>query len=1046
MSLIESAIGHARTVVTTLILILLAGTVAFLEIPKEAKPDVNIPILYVVTTYDGISPADAERLLIRPLETELRTVESIREMRSTAFEGGSNILLEFEAGFDADQAMADVREKVNRAKRRLPPGTDEPVVHEVNFSLFPVLTVALSGDVPERTLLKLASHLEKAIERLPPVLSVHVGGDREQQVEIIIDPTVVESYGLSAQRIGQFLIRNNKLIAAGALDTGKGRFSIKVPGLLETVEDVMELPLQVASNAVIKVRDIASVRKTFKDEEGCARINGKPAVTLEVSKRIGKNVIETVEKVRAVVTAEQKKWPIGVRVDLLQDQSVHIREMLYDLKNSIVLAVILVMIVIVGTLGLRSGLIVSVAIPGSFLLAILFIAATGLTINVVVLFSLILAVGMLVDGAVIITEYADRKMAEGLHRRAAYALSSKRMAWPVLSSTATTVAAFLPLLFWSGVVGEFMKYLPITLTATLLASLLMALVFVPTVGALVGKPGSTKPNILQAIATSKNSDIRNLTGFTGWYARILSRALRHPFLIVSLTIIILLGVQTIYWTFGRGIQFFPEIEPTSAVLYVHARGNFSISEKDRLIREVEERILTMKQHEFRVIYALSGRELGFTEVADDVIGRISLEFADWQQRRTADVILDEVRRRTADLPGIGIEVRKNRDGPPVGKPVQIQLLADELNILPYNVEIVRHGMEVLGGFVDIEDNRPAPGIEWRLTVNRAQAAKFGVDVVAVGDMVSMVTRGLKFTDYRPEDSDKAVDIVARFPAINRTLLQIDKLRISTSNGLIPLSSFVDRRAEPKTGLLHRVNGQRALTVRADVLPGTLVNDNVQALQTWLKGSNINNRIMIHFKGENEEQEKSKAFLLKAFWVALFLIAIILLAEFNSFYSMLLILSAVVFSTIGIMIGLLLFNQPFGVIMGGISVLALAGVVVNNNIVLLDTYDRLQRAFLDPHEAALRTGVQRLRPVLLTASTAVLGLLPMVFGINIDFVERSVTIGAPSMQWWVQLSTAIVFGLSFATVLTLIVTPSALMLKTRRKIPVDQNRKKMIPTG
>ncbi|VBB69744.1 RND multidrug efflux transporter; Acriflavin resistance protein [invertebrate metagenome] len=1032
MNLIESVIGHARTVVTTLILILLAGTFAFLDIPKEAQPDINIPILYIVIPHDGISPADAERLLIRPMETELRAVESIKEMRATAFEGGAHVLLEFEAGFDADQALVDVREKVNRAKPRLPTGTDEPAVHEVNFGLFPVVTVTLSGDVPERTLLRLARDLEKVIERLPPVLSVRVGGDRDQQIEIIIDPSVVESYGLSAHTLSQLLTRNNRLIAAGALDTGNGRFAVKVPGLLESVEDIMELPVQVANNAVVKVRDIASVHKTFKDGEGFARINGKPAVTLEVSKRIGQNVIETVEKVRTLVAEEQKRWPPGVRVDLLQDQSVHIREMLHDLQNSIFFAIILVMVVVMATLGPRSGLIVSVAIPGSFLLAILFLAITGLTINVVVLFSLILAVGMLVDGAVIITEYADRKMAEGLPRQAAYALSSRLMARPVLSSTATTVAAFLPLLFWTGVVGEFMKYLPITLTATLVASLLMALVFVPTVGALVGKRRSAHPDVLRAVANIEHGgNMLTMTGFTGWYARLLHHALYHPLFVLLSTLMLLIGVQGVYWTFGRGVQFFPEIEPTSAVLYVHARGNLATAEKDLLIREIEERVLAMEQHEFRVIYALSGREPGFTEVAEDVIGKVSLEFADWQQRRPADVILEEVRRRTATLPGIGIEVRKNRDGPPVGKPVQIQLSAEDFDLLLGAVETVRYGMETLGGFTDIEDNRPAPGIEWRLTVNRAQAAKYGVDVVAVGDMVSMVTRGLKFTDYRPEDSDKAVDIVARFSEIYRTIPQLDRLRVSTATGAIPLSSFVECRAEPKTGLLHRVNGQRALTVRADVLPGILVDERVHALQVWLKTINLDQNIIIQFRGESEEQDKSKAFLLKAFFVALFLIAIILLAEFNSFYSMLLILSAVIFSTIGVMLGLLFFNQPFGVIMGGISILALAGVVVNNNIVLLDTYDRLQRTF-NPHEAALRTGVQRLRPVLLTASTAVLGLLPMMFGINIDFVERSVSIGAPSMQWWVQLSTAIVFGLSFATVLTLIVTPSALMLKTRRR--------------
>ncbi|KAF0111388.1 MAG: AcrB protein [Rhodospirillaceae bacterium] len=856
MILIERILGRSRTVLMAFVLILMAGGIAFRDIPKEANPDIDIPILYVVVTYAGISPADAERLLVGPMENELRTVEGVREMRAIAFEGGANVLLEFEAGFDADKAMSAVREKVDRAKAELPDDTDEPLVHEVNFSLFPILTVALSGDVPGHTLLNLARTLEKAIERLPSVLSVTIGGNRDSQVEIIIDPVRVESYGLSAQTIGQFLARNNTLVAAGALEAGGGRFTVKVPGLLQSVEDIMTLPVRVEGDAVVRVRDIASVRKAFKEAESLVRINGRPALTLEISKRIGENIIGTVEKVRAVVTEEQKRWPDSVKVDIFQDQSTHIREMLHDLQNSILAAVLLVVVVVVGVLGVRSGLIVGVAIPGSFLLTILFLAVIGLTINVVVLFGLILAVGMLVDGAVVIAEYADRKMAEGLDRSAAYALAVRRMTWPVLSSTATTVAAFLPLLFWTGVVGEFMKFLPITVTATLAASLLMALVFVPTVGALIGQPGTTDPAARATIAASEQGNVRELKGFTGWYARRLDQALRWPFLVVFGTVLLLVGVQSAYWTFGRGLQFFPDIEPESAMIYVHARGNLATDEKDRLIREVEERILAMDQREFRVVYALSGKEPGHADVAEDVIGRITLEFADWQRRRKADVILNDIRARTADLAGIKIDMRKKQEGPPVGKPVQVQLSARDPDLLPAAVETVRRGMAATGGFLDVEDSRPVPGITWRMGVDRAQATKYGVDVAAVGDMVTMVTRGLKFTDYRPDDHDKAVDIVARFPEPYRTVAQLDRLRVNTAAGAIPLSSFVTLKAEPRTGLLHRVDSARAMTVQADVPPGALVDDAVRALQAWLAVTPLDPDVRVRFKGENEEQEKS----------------------------------------------------------------------------------------------------------------------------------------------------------------------------------------------
>lgn len=1035
MNFLEQAISRASTVVATMVLISLTGIVAFLDIPKEANPDINVPVIYIVVTHTGISPTDAERLLVRPMETELHAVEGLKEIRATAFEGGANILLEFEAGFDASKAIADVRAKVNHVKLELPQDTDEPSVHEVNFSLFPVVTVALSGDVPERTLLTLARSLEQAIERLPSVLSVDIGGNRDQQIEVVIDPVLVESYGLSTQEFSQFLTRSNKLIAAGTLDMGKGRFAVKVPGLLETVEDIMELPLRVSGDAVIRIKDIASVRKTFKDAEGLARIGGKPAVTLEVSKRIGENILDTVESVRTAVTKEQNTWPTtAVHVDIFQDQSEHVRERLHDLQNSLITAVTLVMIVVVGTLGIRSGLIVSLAIPGSFLLAILFIFIIGLTINIVVLFGLILSVGILVDGAIIVTEYADRRMTEGLSCRDAYVLSSRRMAWPVLSSTATTVAAFLPLLFWNGIVGEFMKYLPVTLTATLVASLIMALVFVPVIGTLVGRPiFNHQTKDLNLLTSGKVKHLQTLKGFTGWYARCLDQALYRPAQVIGIAIFLLVSVQGWYWVFGRGVEFFPDVEPDNAILYVHAQGNLATAEKDQLVKEVEERILAMDQSEFRVVYTLSGRKSGFSmDITEDVIGRISLEFTDWQQRRKADVILDDVRRRTADLPGIALEVRKQQHGPPVGKPVQIQLTAPISDVLPAAVTIVRHGMESVGDFIDIEDTQPMPGIEWRLVVDRSQAVKYGIDVTAVGDMVNMVTRGLKLTDYRPEDSDKAVDVVIRFPERSRTIPQLDVLRVSTPSGIVPLTLFVEKHAEPRTGSLHRTDSQRVVTIQANVTSGTLVDDKVKALKAWLQKENIDEQIRINFKGEDEEQNKSRNFLLKAFGSALLLISVILLAEFDSFYSVLLILSSVVFSTIGVILGLLILDQPFGVIMSGIGTIALAGVVVNNNIVLLDTYKHLQSVYSNPHDAALHTGIQRLRPVLLTAVTTVLGLLPTVFGVNVDLLGRTVTFGAPSMQWWVQLSTAMVFGLSFATVLTLIVTPSALMLRAKAK--------------
>jgi multidrug efflux pump len=699
------------------------------------------------------------------------------------------------------------------------------------------------------------------------------------------------------------------------------------------------------------------------------------------------------------------------------------------------------MIVVIATLGVRTAGLVGLAIPGSFLTGILVISAAGLTVNIVVLFALILAVGMLVDGAIVVTEYADRKMLEGEPPMRAYALASKRMAWPIIASTATTLAAFLPLMFWPGLVGEFMKYLPITLVATLSASLMMALIFVPTLGAYIGKPGVADAATMKNIAGGETGNIEEISGGTGQYIRLLDRALNHPFKILMGAVILLVGVQVIYANFGKGIEFFPKVEPEFAKLEVRARGNLSAYEKDSLLREVENRILDMK--EFKMIYT----RIGQAEVnrdSEDIIGSITLEFVDWQKRRKARDILAEAIDRTKDLAGIHVNSRKQEAGPPIGKPVQIQLSSKHPALLPPAVEVLKQKLESIDGLINVEDDLPLPGIDWQLQVDRAQAAKFGADINSIGKAVQMVSTGIKLSEYRPDDSDDEVGIRARFSRQYRTISELDNIRISSDEGRVPISNFVKRVAKQRTGTVRRSDSKRVFSVKADVAEGVLVDGKVKLIRAWLLTANLDPRIRVVFKGEDEEQNKAKAFLGKAFGVALFIMAIILVTQFNSFYSAFLILTAVVMSTIGVFIGLLITNQPFGIVMGGIGVIALAGIVVNNNIVLIDTFDRLKQTTGSVREAILRTGAQRLRPVMLTTITTILGLMPMVLSVNIDFISREVSIGSPAMQWWSQLSTAIVFGLGFATVLTLVVTPSALMVRANVREWLNQRRGKIRP--
>ncbi|MCW8914684.1 MAG: efflux RND transporter permease subunit [Magnetovibrio sp.] len=1028
-ALIDVAFHHARTTISTLLLLLIAGGVAYVEIPKEAEPDINIPLVIVRVTHEGISPEDSENLLIRPLELELRSVEGLKEMRAKGYEGGANVVLEFEAGFDVDQALSDVRESVDDAKPDLPDDSEDPIIEEINFSEFPVVVISMAGTVPERALLNLGRDLKDELEGLSPVLKATLTGTREEMVEILIDPVKVESYGLSPAEAIAVVNSSNKLVAAGAQDTGRGSFTLKVPGLLTNVTEIMSLPVTVDGDAVVRLADIGTVRRSFKDPTSFARVNGESAVTLEVSKRAGENLIETVALVRELVEQERAAWPeslhSAVDVTFTQDKSTDIIERVSTLENSVISAVLLVMIVVVGALGLRSAALVGVAIPGSFLTGVLVLHIMGNTMNIVVLFGLVLAVGMLVDGAIVVTEYADRKMTEGLHRKKAYSLAAKRMAPPIIAATMTTLAAFLPLLFWPGVVGEFMKYLPITLLATLSASLLMALVFIPALGGYIGRPGNADPDAMKALKGGEEAGLDNAGPVTMGYLRMLEKTLRYPGLVVAGAFMMLFGVWGFYGAFGNGIEFFPEVEPTNAQVQVKARGNMSIWERDALMREVEAE--AQQVNGIKTLYTRTQSNPS-GEAAEDIIGTIFLEFDDWDKRRKADTILAEIRERTAPIAGIIVNTVKQEGGPPVGKPIQLEISSRYPELLAPTAKRIVEELNKNSNFIDIEDNLPLPGIDWVFDVDRAQAAKFGADVSTIGSTVRLATSGIKLGEYRPSDTDDELDIRARFPDEYRNLEQLRHMRVKTPGGQVPIDNFVNIEAQAKTGTISRVDVKRVVTVKADVVEGVLADEMVKGIQAWLNTADLDPRISIKFKGEDEEQAKAQAFLSKAFGVALFLIAIILVTQFNSFYSGFLILSAVVMSTIGVFIGLLVTGQPFGIVMGGIGVIALAGIVVNNNIVLIDTFDRLKQSTSDAREAIMLTGAQRLRPVLLTTVTTMLGLLPMAMNIGLDFMGRTIVIDAPANQMWVQLSISIVFGLGFATILTLIVTPSLLMVR------------------
>ena len=1016
---IDWAIQRRRAVLLFLAFLFFSGIAAYNAIPKEAEPDIAIPIIYVSMSHEGISPEDAERLLVRPMEKELKSIEGVKEMSSVASEGHASVTLEFDAGFDSDSALDDVREKVDRAKVKLPADSDEPEVNEVNVSLFPVLSMGLAGPIPERQLLYIARDLKDDIEALPGVLEVDIGGDREEVLEIIVDPLVLETYDIDFESVLTIVQRNNQLVAAGAIDNGHGRLVVKVPGVIEGLEDIMSLPVKVVGDTVVSFRDVATVRRTFKDPQGFARVDGEPSLTLEIKKRVGSNIIEVISQVKAIVTEKKPFWPASLEHTYILDKSGEIIEMLQDLQNNVSSAIIMVMIVVVGALGLRSSLLVGLAIPASFLTSLLIINLMGLTLNIVVLFSLILVVGMLVDGAIVVVELASRNQEHGMSAERAFSKASKRMAWPIIASTATTLVVFMPLIAWPGTVGEFMKFLPITVMICLTASLVVALIFLPVVGSWLGKKPSNHQKATLKDATPKKTGV-----LMSVYVRLLRKLLHHPGKALVASLMVIAASYATYAMLGKGVEFFPEVEPDNAQVLVHARGDLSIYEKDQLLKSVEQRFFGM--NELESVYARSFNQSS-NGMAADVVGSIQFQFVDWDKRRPASEILAEMAGITKDIAGVNLEFRKAENGPSGGKPIKLQISAIFPEHADETVETIVTQMGELGGFKDIEDDRALPGVEWRLEVDREAAARFGADIALLGSAIQMVTNGFRVAGFRPNDTTEEVDINIRFPNQKRTLNQFDNFRISTNKGMVPISNFVSLKPAPKTGTIKRVDAKRAITIQADVDEGLLPSERLQALQAAFTEADLHPDVRIVVKGEEEDQKETADFLSSAFLFAMFLMLLILVIQFNSFYQSFLVLSAIIFSTAGVLLGLLVTAQPFGIVMVGLGIIALSGIVVNNNIVLIDTYNAYIKDGYSAYDAALATGEIRLRPVLLTAGTTILGLIPMVMAMNIDFINREVAFGAPSTQWWTQLSSAIAGGLAFATVLTLLLTPCLLVL-------------------
>lgn len=1039
---IEAAISRTRTTLLTLIMIVIAGIYARASMPIENDPSIQVPFFVINLIHEGISPEDSERLLAQPMEFEIRAVEGVEEFTAYAFEGGAAIMVEFDADYDLDTALADIREAVDRAKPKLPSTTEEPIINEESTDDFPILQINfVANDVPERLIYNLAIDLRDKLEAIPDVRDVELKGHREELLEAVIDPQALEAYQISGEELMSTIMRNNRLIPAGALDTGVGRFSVKIPSVIEDAKDLFDLPIKAKDGVVVTLRDVATVRRTFKDRTTYARVNGKDAITLELVKRNEANIIDAINAAKKVVEEFRERVPPKVELFYTQDQAPFASNQVAELEGNILSSLALVMIVTVAAMGLRSGVIVGLGIPVSFLFAIIFLHAMGYTFNFMVMFGMLLGLGMLIDGAIVVTEYADRKMVEGYTPRSAYTLAAKRMFWPVVASTATTLAAFLPLMFWPGISGKFMRFLPVTVFTVLTGSLLYALVFGPVLGALFGKASARDPEALKTLQELEDSDPTKVPGFTGMYARFLAHATKHSFTTLTIAVAVMAGSFWAYGQYGKGMMFMSDAEPQFGIVTIRARGNLAANEIDALVREVEAEVLPIegiKSANTQTLVSGGPSRSGFD--------RVGIMFIELQEQRyltqTGTQIFEEIRERTKDLAGVVVEIEEMEQGPRTGKPIQIEFASHSRELLePAVAKVAEYIKANVPEAVDIDDTRSLPGLEWQLTVDRAQAALYGADVAQVGMAVQLITNGVMVGEYRPEKADDAVDIRVRYPAEYRGLSALDDLRITTRSGLVPISNFVKTEPAPNVDTVQRMDGVPVEYIRANVASGVLADGVVKDIERWVRDQHWDPRLTIDFRGANEEQEEAMAFVGVAFLLSLLLMFALLVTQFNSLYQSSLILFAVVFSTAGVLVWLIISQQPFSAILTGIGIVALAGIVVNNNIILIDAYNHLRKEHpeLDYIQLIVRTGSQRLRPVLLTTVTTIFGMLSLAMNLSVDIVAREIVHGSQMSMFWVPLSQALVSGLTVSTLLTLVTTPAMLAVPHQFKGFVARQR-------
>lgn len=1054
--MISWTVQHATTVLLTVLAIAIFGTVSYISLPRESSPDIKIPLVLVTTPYPGASPSDIEGLVSNPLENELAGLKNIKKLESTSSEGVSIVSIEFETDVIIEDALQRTRDRVNRARANLPNDVDPSSVREISFSDMPVMLVTIAGNADQEVLKQLAEDLEDSVKRIPGVLSTSISGGLEREYQVLVDPGRLNHYGLGFNDILGALQNENVNIPGGSVSRNTDDLMLRVPRTFTNAQDIEGVAVKRVGDQPVFIRDLGRVTDGYASRNSYARMNGTPAVTLSITKRAGANIIEVADQVRADALGAAAAWPEGVNYRILADQSVDIRNMITELQNNIFTALLLVVTVLLFFMGARNSLFVALAIPLSMLISFAILDILGFTLNMVVLFSLILALGMLVDNAIVVVENIYRHLELGYSKTDAAIKGTKEVAIAIAASTATTIAAFFPMVFWGGIMGEFMGYLPKTVIIVLLSSLFVAVLILPVATSRLMRANS------ESKSSNPNAALRLEEGTLRYtvmmaYRRLLVFSIRYRYVSAALGVIALLFTFSVYYALNHGTELFANVEPNRARVQVQLPDGTELARTDEVTRKVESFIAANKNVDvWTAESGVSGDAfVGSNNTAN--AARITVDFlphptmAKPGERARIESTFDTIktlRNQVSAIPGAQISVEKEEMGPPVGPDIELIVTGPNFIDVGTYVQKVKRDIAKIPGVTEVDDDYRVNRPEMALRTDRGAAKRVGVSSAVIGNTVRTAVAGTKATTVR--ERDKETDVIVQLaPEYRSDVQSILGLRLpgredtSPDTFPVPLSAVASYELAGGTGAIRHVDQDLAVTIRADVPDDFNINQ-VQTdvadriAQYSLKGSELTDLALpagfnITMAGATDDQKETEAFLSWAFLVALALITVILVTQFDSLAMPLIILCTVVLSLIGVLWGLLITGTPFGIMMTGIGVISLAGIVVNNAIVLLDYVKQLRKGGMSVFDALVQAGMIRFRPVILTAITTILGLIPMAVGAALQISYTTIgpipvpyirlLLGGQSAGWWGPMAIAVIFGLAFATLLTLVMVPT-----------------------